>query len=82
MEIRPGLFRMSRLPNTGLRFRLPRFRMVINKDRIKNGRGIIPDVWALPSSDAIRDGVDFKAMKVRELIAQQDALTNHDPENK
>ena len=61
------------LPNTGLRFRLPRFRMVINKDRIKNGRGIMPDVWALPTSDAIREGVDFKAMKVRELIAQQDS---------
>jgi hypothetical protein len=56
--------------------------MVINKDRIKNGRGITPDIWALPSSDAIRDGIDFKAMKVRELIAQQDALINHDPENK
>ncbi|HEY4935904.1 MAG TPA: S41 family peptidase [Puia sp.] len=70
------------LPNTGLRFRLPRFRMVINKDRFKNGRGIMPDVWALPTSDAIRDGVDFKAMKVRELIAQQDALTNHDSEDK
>ncbi len=36
------------LPNTGLRFRLPRFRMVINKDRIKNGQGIMPDVWAFP----------------------------------
>ncbi len=70
------------LPNTGLRFRLPRFRMVINKDRIKNGRGIMPDVWARPSAEAIRDGVDFKAMKVRELIEQQDALINHDPENK
>ncbi len=70
------------LPNTGLRFRLPRFRMVINKDRIKDGRGITPDVWAVPTSDAIRDGIDFKAMKVRELISQQDALTNHDPENK
>ena len=70
------------LPNTGLRFRLPRFRMVINKDRIKNGRGIMPDVWAFPTSDAIRDGIDFKAMKVRELIAQKDALINHDPENK
>ena len=35
-----------------------------------------------PHAEAIRDGVDFKAMKVRELIAQQDALINHDPENK
>lgn len=70
------------LPNTGLRFRLPRFRMVISKDRIKNGRGIMPDVWAIPTSEAIRDGVDFKAMKVRELILQQEALNSHDPENK
>ncbi len=70
------------LPNTGLRFRLPRFRMVVSKDRVKNGRGIIPDVWALPTSDAIRDGVDFKAMKVRELISQQDALNNNTSESK
>jgi len=70
------------LPNTGLRFRLPRFRMVVSRDRIKNGRGILPDVWALPTSEAIREGIDFKAMKVRELISQQEALTSHDPENK
>ena len=70
------------LPNTGLRFRLPRFRMVVSRDRVKNGRGIFPDVWALPTSEAIRDGIDFKAMKVRELISQQEALTSHDPENK
>jgi len=65
------------LPNTGLRFRLPRFRMVIDKGREKNGRGIIPDVWALPSVEAIRNGVDFKAMKVKELIAEQDSLSGH-----
>jgi Peptidase family S41 len=70
------------LPNTGLRFRLPRFRMVVSKDRIKDGRGIIPDVWALPTTDAIRDGVDFKAMKVRELISQRGALSNNIPESK
>jgi hypothetical protein len=70
------------LPNTGLRFRLPRFRMVIDKDRIKNGRGIMPDVWAVPSVEAIRDGVDFKAMKVKELIAEQDSLSGHVTENK
>ena len=70
------------LPNTGLRFRLPRFRMVVNKDRIKNGRGIMPDVWALPTTEAIREGIDFKAMKVKELISQQEALTSHDSGNK
>jgi hypothetical protein len=70
------------LPNTGLRFRLPRFRMVINKDRVKNGRGIMPDVWAVPSVEAIRDGVDFKAMKVKELISEQESLSGHVTERK
>jgi C-terminal processing protease CtpA/Prc len=56
------------LPNTRIRFRLPRFRMVIDKNRKKDGQGIMPDVWALPSAEAIRQGIDFKAMKVRELI--------------
>jgi C-terminal processing protease CtpA/Prc len=56
------------LPETKIRFRLPRFRMVLDKNRKKDGRGIMPDVWALPSSEAIRRGIDYKAMKVRELI--------------
>lgn len=56
------------LPNTRIRFRLPRFRMVIDKNREKNGRGIMPDYWALPSAEAIRLGIDFKAMKAKELI--------------
>ena len=70
------------LPNTGLRFRLPRFRMVVNKDRVKNGRGVMPDVFALPTSDAIRDGVDFKAMKVKELIAAQQPVSTTETEKK
>ena len=70
------------LPNTGIRFRLPRFRMVINKDRVKNGQGIMPDVWALPSTEAIREGIDFKAMKVRELIAQQSTISSSEKKQK
>ena len=70
------------LPNTGIRFRLPRFRMVINKERIKNGQGIMPDVWALPSTEAIREGIDFKAMKVKELIAQQSAFSSLEKKQK
>jgi Peptidase family S41 len=56
------------LPNTKIRFTLPRFRLVVNKDREKNGRGVMPDVWALPTADAIRRGIDFKSEKARELI--------------
>ncbi|HVU57718.1 MAG TPA: S41 family peptidase [Puia sp.] len=56
------------LPGTKLRFRLPRFRLIVNKDREKDGRGVIPDVPALPTSDAILKGFDFKTAKARELI--------------
>jgi hypothetical protein len=56
------------LPETGVRFRLPRFRLVVDKDREKNGRGVLPDVAALPTTDAILKGLDFKTAKARELI--------------
>jgi hypothetical protein len=56
------------LPNTEVRFRLPRFRLIIDKNREKNGRGVMPDVSATPSAEAIRKGIDFKVEKVRELI--------------
>ncbi len=56
------------LPNTGIRFRLPRFRLVVDKSREKNGLGIQPDVLSLPTADAIGKGFDFKAAKAKELI--------------
>jgi len=56
------------LPVTGVRFRLPRYHLVVDKTREKNGLGILPDVTALPSVDAIRQGLDFKTAKARELI--------------
>jgi hypothetical protein len=56
------------LPNTKTRFTLPKFRLVIDKNREKNGRGVMPDVWSLPTTDAIRMGVDFKSIKTHELI--------------
>lgn len=56
------------LPKTGVRFRLPRFRLVVDKTREKNGRGVQPDVPALPTAEAIGKGFDFKAAKAKELI--------------
>lgn len=61
------------LPNTRVRFRLPRFRMVMNKDYPKTGRGIVPDIEVKPSSDAIRRGYDVKMEQVRKLIDAQKA---------
>lgn len=56
------------LPNSKVRVVLPLFRLVTDKDRIKNGRGILPDVEVLPTSQAIKLGVDAKLEKVRALI--------------
>ncbi len=61
------------LPNTGVRFRLPKFRMVVDKNRTKDGHGVLPDVYAVPSAQAIKNGIDFKEAKVKELIEQQNA---------
>ncbi|MCU7550936.1 S41 family peptidase [Chitinophagaceae bacterium LB-8] len=56
------------LPHTKVRFRLPLFRLVVDKSLPKNGRGVIPEVEADPSTDAIRRNVDFKKEKVVDMI--------------
>jgi hypothetical protein len=62
------------LPHTKLRFRLPRFRLVIDRSRVKNGRGVLPDVPSLPTADAIGRGLDFKTEKAKELIQLHGSL--------
>ena len=56
------------LPETGVRFRLPLFRMVIDKNYPKTGKGVQPEVEAKPTVDAVRQGADFKLDKAMELI--------------
>jgi Peptidase family S41 len=56
------------LPNTHIRFRLPRFHMVMNRNYPKNGRGIVPDIIVKPSVEAIRNGYDVKMEFVKKLI--------------
>ena len=56
------------LPETSVRFRLPLFRLVIDKNYPKNGKGVQPEVEAKPTIDAIKRGVDFKLEKAMELI--------------
>jgi hypothetical protein len=55
------------LPNTRVRFRLPLFRLVIDKNEPK-GYGVQPEVKVLPTVDAIRKNTDFKLEKVYDLI--------------
>jgi hypothetical protein len=56
------------LPETNIRFRLPLFRLVIDKNIPKDGRGVQPEVIAVPTTEAIRRGIDYKMEKVMELI--------------
>ena len=58
------------LPNTKVRFRLPLFRLVVDKNETK-GRGVIPEVEAPPTVEAIRQNRDYKTEKVIELIKQK-----------
>jgi C-terminal processing protease CtpA/Prc len=56
------------LPHTHVRFRLPKFRLVVSKDQPKNGRGVQPDILSLPTVEAIRRGIDYKVEKARQII--------------
>ncbi len=58
------------LPNTGVRFRLPLFRLVIDHTAQK-GQGVVPGVFAGPTVQAIRNDIDYKRAKVRELVREK-----------
>ena len=57
------------LPNTRVRFRLPLFRLVIDKNEIK-GRGVMPEVEALPTVQEIIRNEDFKLKRVFQALKQ------------
>jgi hypothetical protein len=56
------------LPNSKVRFRLPKFRLIVDRNREKDGHGVMPDALALPTTEAIQKGIDFKAERARMLI--------------
>ncbi len=55
------------LPETGVRFRLPLFRLVVDQNAPK-GRGVQPEIESFPTIDAVRRGSDYKLEKVMQLI--------------
>ena len=63
-----------KLPETKIRFRLPLFRLVMDKTVPKDGRGIQPDVEVFPSVKAIQEGRDYKLEKALELIKQKHGI--------
>lgn len=64
------------LPETGLRFRLPLFRLVMDKNIPKDGRGVQPEVESLPTINAVKNGADYKVEKAMELIQKDKAPKN------
>jgi len=59
-----------KLPNSQLFFRLPLYRLVMDKTRPKGG-GVMPDVLVDPSSYAIKQGFDIKLETVKKMIQQK-----------
>ncbi len=64
------------LPETGVRFRLPLFRLVIDKNMPKNGKGVQPEVESKPTVRDIRRGADYKVEKTLELIKKDKEVIN------
>ncbi|MCH5690465.1 S41 family peptidase [Niabella sp. W65] len=62
------------LPRTRVRFRLPLFRLVIDKNIAKNGKGVEPNVFINATPETIRKGVDAKMEKALQLIKQSGQL--------
>jgi hypothetical protein len=58
------------LPNTKLRIGIPKFRFVMRRDLVKEGRGVMPDIYVAPTTDDIKKGVDVKIEKAKQLILE------------
>lgn len=58
------------LPNTGIRFRLPQFKMIMDASLAESGRGVMPDIEVQPTAAAIRAGKDIKLETAKRLIEQ------------
>lgn len=66
------------LPETGVRFRLPLFRLVMDKNNPKNGLGVQPEVESLPTVEDIRRNTDYKVIKTMELIKKDKEAAKKD----
>ncbi|WP_205508011.1 S41 family peptidase [Longitalea arenae] len=62
------------LPNTKVRFRLPKFRLVMDKNLVQEGRGIIPDIQVSPTRETILRGIDPKAAVIRRMIMHKNKI--------
>lgn len=57
-----------KLPYTKLKVSIPKFRFVMRKELVQEGRGVMPDIYAAPTPEDIRKGIDVKLETVRDMI--------------
>ncbi|HLO81232.1 MAG TPA: S41 family peptidase [Chitinophagaceae bacterium] len=63
------------LPNTGMRVRMPLFRVIQYNHPPKTGRGVTPDIYVPPTSKAVLNFTDLKMQKAFELISEEKQRT-------
>jgi C-terminal processing protease CtpA/Prc len=59
------------LGNTGLRMRLPVYRIINKREGNNNGRGVMPDIEIKPASGSIRLNKDVKMIKAENMIREK-----------
>ena len=64
-----------RLPKTGVRFRLPKFRLVMDKALVSGGRGVMPDIFVRATPEIISKGIDPKIEAVKDIIKKAQPTT-------
>ena len=64
------------LPATHLRVRLPLFRLVQYNHVVKDGRGVMPDIYISTNYEALVKGFDKKMQVVMEMIKRKNAMGN------
>jgi hypothetical protein len=61
------------LPNTKVRVGIPKFRFVMRKEMVKEGRGVMPDIHVAPTARDIQNGIDVKMETVKRMIMRAQA---------
>ena len=42
----------------------------MRKDLVREGRGVMPDIYVAPTADDIKKGIDVKVEKAKQLILE------------
>ena len=59
------------LLHTGLRMRLPMYRIINNHRSVNNGRGVSPDIEIKADAESIRQNIDVKMRKAEAIILEK-----------